>query len=42
MNAIVPVAGISRADVKNKISSVEDQINEKKQEISDLEAKGRN
>lgn len=41
MNAIVPAAGISRADVKNKISSVEGQINEKKQEISELEAKQR-
>lgn len=41
MNAIVPTAGISKADVKNKISSVEDQINEKKREISDLEAKQR-
>lgn len=41
MNAIVPAAGISKADVKNKISLVEDQINEKKQEISELEAKQR-
>lgn len=41
MNAIVPAAGISRDDVKNKISAVEDQINVKKQEISELEAKQR-
>ena len=41
MNAIVPAAGITRAGMKEEIQSVQEQIDQKKQEISDLEEEQR-
>lgn len=41
MNAIVPVGYVSRNDIRNDMASVQSQIEEKMQEINDLEAQKR-